>query len=855
MPAFGEADLTNCDREPIHIPGSIQPHGMLLILHPDSLVVLQAAGDPAALLGWTGAPVVGSRLHDLLPAEVVGALGRLLDSLPGLPRSRASLEAVLPGGQRADLILHRAAAGLMLEIEPLPGDLPSVRPSPLPLVQAMLARVAAAPSLREACQAATEEVRRVTGFDRVMVYRFLPDGSGAVIAEARAEDLGSFLDLHYPASDVPQQARQLYLDNWVRLIPDAAYVPRPIEPALSPLTGEPPDLSFCGLRSVSPLHLEYLANMGVRASMSLSLVRNGRLWGLIACHHRTPWQLPFVQRAACEVFAQMVSLQFEAQEQSEDFAERERQQRVHEGLLRVMAQEGDLAQGLIRHRPNLLDFVRSDGVALLIEGSYAAIGRTPEEAEVRALAGVLAGLAEDGVAATDSLPALFPPAAAHAAVASGVLMLVVSRDPRDCILWFRPEVPQTVTWAGNPNKPVELAPDGPRLTPRRSFEAWRETVRGRSHPWRAVELEAARTFRVSLLEVVLRRLDEVARERAKARERQDFLMAELDHRVKNTLANIQALVRHSSGGAATVDGFVQELGRLQAMAQAHSLLARSRWEGAGLHALVEEELRAFRGAGAAPDARIAVEGPDLRLKPKAALALSLALHELATNAAKYGALSVPDGQLRIAWRPDGERIRLDWTETGGPRVVPPARRGFGSTVIERGLAYEVGGVVALEFDPAGLRCRVDMPLRQVVDAGALLPAFARSVRAAATPGVRLRGRRVLVVEDSALVAMELESALAAEGVELLGPAATLAEARALLRADPPDAALLDVELDGEQVFPIADLLAEQGVPLAFATGYEAGAVLPARFVGARVLVKPFRGEEALTLLRRMLAPG
>lgn len=842
VPAFGEVDLTNCDREPIRIPGSVQPHGLLLILHPETLDVLQYGGDSGLL---PVAPRPGAKLSALLPAPAVAELAALLDAAP--LSERVAIEAALPDGHPIDLVAHRAEAGILLEIERLAAP-SATRRGPLPVVQAMVARVQQAATLRGFWQAATDEVRRVTGFDRVMLYRFLPDGSGAVVAEARDPGIGSYLDLHYPASDIPKQARELYQRTWLRLIPDARYTPAPLRPALSPLTGGPADLSLCALRSVSPLHLEYLQNMGVRASMSLSVVRGGQLWGLIACHHRAPRHLPLATRDACEAFAQIFSLQLEAKEQAEDFAYAARLRSVHEGLVQVMAREEDLAFGLIKHRPNLLDFIASEGVALLIDGQYSAIGRVPEEAAVRALVAWMSETAGDGVVAFDRLPELWPPARDFAEVASGVLALSVSRDPRDCILWFRPEVLQAVTWAGNPNKPVEVSPEGARLTPRRSFEAWREMVRGRSHPWKAAEIDAAQALRVSLLEVVLRRMDEVAQERAMAKDRQDLLLAELDHRVKNTLANIQALVRHSSGGAATLEDFVGDLHRrLRSMAAAHSLLSRARWEGAELRSLVEQELGPHLDGQSGP-ARVAIAGPAVRLRPKAALAISLALHELTTNAAKYGALSAPGGMVHIAWGMSGGKLLLDWQERGGPPVSAPTRRGFGLLVIERSLAYEVNGRSRLDFAPAGVAFHVEMPLRQVTESSAVLAA-----QPPPAPPAPLRGVRVLVVEDAALVALELETALRVEGAEVVGPVARLEDALAVVKARLPDAALLDIDLDGVTVFPLADALAEAGVPFLLTTGYEPGLVLPARFAAVPVLAKPYRGEEATAALRGLLA--
>ena len=846
-PAFGEADLGNCDREPIHIPGSIQPHGLLLVLHPETFDVLQAAGD-GRLLG-AAAPVAippGHAAAALLPAAVLAEIADL--PAEPVPTTGRALEVSLPDGRRLDVVAHRSEAGLLVEIEPLEGAAATARPSSLPIVQTMLARLGQGGTAAAFCQAAAEEVRRVTGFDRVMVYRFLPDDSGEVIAEARHPDTGSYLGLRYPASDVPRQARALYLRHWLRIIPDAAYTPAPLVPPVSPLTGRPTDLSCCALRAVSPLHLEYLAAMGVGASMSLSIVREGRLWGLIACHHRTPRRLPVALRGACELFAQLFSMRLQACEEAEEIARAARMRRVQEGLVQVMAREEDLALGLIRQRPNLLDFIACDGVAVLIEGRYAALGQVPEEADVRALASGLGATARHHVLALDRLADAWPAAAGFADVATGALLLSVTRDPRDCVIWFRAEALREVTWAGNPHKPVEVTDGGARLGPRRSFAAWRETVRGRSRPWTAAECDAADSLRVVLLEVVVRRLDQVAQERQRAKDRQDLLLAELDHRVKNTLANIQALVRHASRATPGAEGFVADLnGRLRAMAKAHSLLSRSRWEGAGLRSLVEEELNPHLGEDAGTE-RVTLDGPDLRLRPKAALAVSLALHEVVVNAVRHGALSVPGGRVRLGWRIEGASLVLDWREEGGPPVSPPDRRGFGTLMIERSLAYEVGGRSRLDFAPQGLRWRAEMPLAQVTEAGV---APVGAARPSARPG--LRRRRVLVVEDSALVAMELETALRAEGAEVIGPHARIEDALAAIAVRRPNAAVLDIDLDGVAVFPLADALAARGVPMLFTTGYEPGLVLPPRFAGAPTLTKPYRGEEAAAAVVALLA--
>ena len=523
-PAFGTADLSNCDREPIHIPAAIQPHGVLLALDPQTLTIVQAGGDTTRILGDPPERLLGTKMDLWFPADRVARLRSLLTTQGPIARPlHAFTLKARHDGRPTDALVHQNSGLVLLELEPVwdkgPDDV-------LGEVQAMLLRVQQAATPRAFCQGLADEVRGLSGFDRVMVYRFQPDGSGAVIAEARHPDAESFFGLHYPASDIPRQARALYLSNWIRLIPNTHYFPAPILPR----DGVPLDLSYSVTRSVSPIHLEYLLNMGVGASMSLSLILGGQLWGLIACHHRTPRFLPHRVRVACELFAQMASWRLETKVAGETFDAQLHCKRVHEELVKSISREGDLAAGLTRQPSNLLDYIPADGVALWLEGRLTSLGRTPDADQVAGLVDWLNETAADGVFHTDHLPLDYPPAAAFAAVACGLIALSVSRSPRDYVLWFRPETVRSITWGGNPHKPVEPGADD-RLSPRKSFTAWQELVKLHARPWRDVDIEAAKTLRLSLLEVILQRIDQVAREREIARARQELLTAELDRRL------------------------------------------------------------------------------------------------------------------------------------------------------------------------------------------------------------------------------------------------------------------------------------------------------------------------------------
>jgi PAS domain S-box-containing protein len=341
-------------------------------------------------------------------------------------------------------------------------------------------------------------------------------------------------------------------------------------------------------------------------------------------------------------------------------------------------------------------------------------------------------------------------------------------------------------------------------------------------------------------------------QRKQAEERQALLLAELDHRVKNMLAVVQSVVMLTKTTARSLDGFALALeGRLQAMARTHALLTQSRWEGASLAAIVGDELSPYMvGKG-----RVAIEGPQLMLRPKAAMALSLACHELATNAAKYGSLSRPEGRVEVRWTLGPERLRLTWSESGGPTVEPPSRRGFGIQAIEKILSYEVAGDIRMEFAPSGFVCDVAMPVKELagasperVDVSASLVALSTN-EAATVASIR---PRILVVEDSALIALEIEEAVREAGFEVVGPVARLPAALELAQSHPVDGALLDINLDGVQVYPLADLLRARGVPIVFATGYDRRTVLPPRFNSVPTLAKPFSPADLARLLAETL---
>lgn len=512
LPSGQKIDLSNCDREPIHIPGHIQAHGVLLALDPSRLVILQASDNTLQYLGVPVETLLDKQVDALLGAEQLGFLRDSLRTERLEDNPLYLFTAHVLGSGPFHVIVHLHGGLLVMELEPM-RPTTMRQPDFYELMKRSVARFQSARTVREFCQMVTEEVRRVSGYDRVMIYKFQKDWSGHVIAEDMARDLGipSYLDLHYPASDIPSQARALFLLNTVRMLPDAKYAPSRVVPELNPLIGKPLDMSFAFLRGASRMYTEYLVNMGVRASLTLAISSGDQLWGLVACHHYSPRQVPYDVRTACEFLSRVVSLQVVDKGRHEESRYRERMSEVHSCIVQSVAREEHLVEVLTGCRPGLRDFLDSGGVAVLAEGECRLLGTTPSEPQVRLLVEWLRSSQGTEVFSTDALPQLYPAAKSFKDTACGVLAVPISRQRGEYVLWFRPEEIRTVNWGGDPYKPVEVGPLGDRLTPRKSFELWSQTVQGHSLPWLDVELEAARRLRESLTEIIFRRSEEISR--------------------------------------------------------------------------------------------------------------------------------------------------------------------------------------------------------------------------------------------------------------------------------------------------------------------------------------------------------
>lgn len=537
-------DLSNCELEPIHTPGNIQPHGVLLVLQDPELKILQASRNVEEFVGIPAESLINQHLSVLFDRQQIDRLNTyvLQENIEIFNPIKVCVEVQ---GQSVtfDSTIHRNDGVLILELEPATSNDKELPFGFYQLIKATILKLKQASYFRETTAILAQQVRKVTGYDRVMIYQFEPDESGVVIAEDKREELEPFLGLHYPASDIPEIARQLYYINWLRLIVDVNYQPVEIIPKNNPITNAPLDMSYSILRSVSPVHVEYLHNMGVSATMGISLVTEKKLWGLIVCHNYSPRYVPFKVRKFCEFLGQLMSVELTVRQERESDKYRERIKIIQSELkgLFLSIDQAKLIEYFQDNAEILVELVNAKGAAIYLEKNLTLLGTTPPAEAVQELKLWLVKYTRQEIFYTNHLSQLYPQASQFKDVASGLLAISIFLNQTSYhILWFRPEVIQTVNWAGDPDKNILVGEEGSlQLSPRNSFQLWKQTVREKSIPWKQLEIDAAlelrNTLMLALLEFSKAALQAAAERAEVANRAKSQFLAKMSHELRTPL--------------------------------------------------------------------------------------------------------------------------------------------------------------------------------------------------------------------------------------------------------------------------------------------------------------------------------
>lgn len=500
MPSNPNYDSELCGKVPIHLINTVQPYGVLLVLSRSALEFIQVSENVDSLFG-KAETLIGTTIDAHLDAAALDFLKRL--SAPGARTDKIPQVWTIRSREHFCL-LHIKDQYILVEIDLTPYEEDKQRSfvSIYQEIKYSMSLIESAKTTTDICTIAARELKRISGFDKVMVYRFDKEWNGTVIAEQMETDMESYFGFTFPASDIPRQARELYLRNPYRFIPDRNYVPVKLHPVINPGTHTFIDMSDCNVRGVVAVHLEYLANMGVTASMSTRILHNDRLWGLIACHHKTARHLSFELCSVFELLSNFISARMHSLQNMEKHDADTEKRDIYARLLEQVYDTQDLPKGLLEGDTTILQLFRAQGAVLTQNGRLIMEGNLPEKENIEELLLWLHTRRLTRPLHTDHLSGDFDRAASYMDTASGLLAIPFHPEQERYVLLFRPEVKRVIDWGGDPGGRIVFEKDGLNYHPRHSFKLWRQIVDGTSLPWQEEELTAAETLRSFLYEYV-----------------------------------------------------------------------------------------------------------------------------------------------------------------------------------------------------------------------------------------------------------------------------------------------------------------------------------------------------------------
>ena len=825
--------IQNCETVPIHTIGYIQPFGCLLAMDTNTNIIVIVSENITDWLKYPIDKVLGAKLTDVLPREIVHQCNNAL-AHSTITTQREYVGRLNSKNGVCDIYGHAKGDRLILELQPT-RQTGNDSLKMLDGVHRVVSRLKSITNEQTLLEQVVHELRAISMFNRVKAYRFLSDGSGEIAAESREPQVDSYLGLRYPAFDIPESARRLYETTPIRIIPSVMATQvnlLSVDEQQAPL-----DLSLALYRGHVPVHMMYLQNMGVQATLSLPITVNGKMWGLFAFHHYEERMLDSETLAALEILGGSISMILNS------LIYKQRIENIEE-CTRVAATlfvPDDSALGFAAYwdtaGSQLATLINCDGVGLLSEDRFDSYGACPPEDLVRKLCSYLyenrTG-SESKPIGIDSIESKYPEL--NCGDIAGVLAIPNPAKSYKYLLYFRKDASKVIRWAGKPTKDLHRVEDGFRLSPRASFAEYQDSKYKTSDSFSQEDIVI-----VESLKNALSRTMSTIVVQTQHRERLGLVIRELNHRVRNMLALIGSIITQSKGSSHNIEDFVATLElRLQALSETQKLLTEYDWKQVNIQHLFKNALIPYHNY---LGNRLILKGDQISLPPALASLLALILNELASNAIKYGALSNLHGKVELTWQYNSEELNIFWIEKGGPKVVEPTRHGFGSTLIREALAYEFNAECKLIFPSEGVKATFNIPVK-----GSYIEPENKTNTTIVSPIVP-KSFVALVLEDDYIIAKEMTSLLNNLGATKVDTVPSIEAAIACIGKTDYDIAFLDVNIRGEFSIEVAQILEKKGIPFAFATGFGSKEQELLDTACIEVLSKPVSKTKLLSVLK------
>lgn len=830
-----EEAIQNCENEPIHNIGHIQPFGFLLAINPKDFIITNVSENSTDWFDCPITEILGAHVSKFLDKEIIHQCNNAL-SHSTISTQREYIGHIEKKNAICEVFVHLKQERLIIELQ-LETQAEPLRIKLLDRVQRVLERLKKRKDVQSFMEQAVHELRFISGFNRVKAYKFLSDGAGEIIAESRESHIDSFLGLRFPAFDIPNSARKLYTTTPIRILPSIEAEQVPILSGES--SQEALDLSLALLRGVVPVHSMYLKNMGIKATLSLPIVLNGKMWGLFAFHHEEERMLSSEILSSLEILGNTIAMTLGTILQKQLLASMKECTRLASILF--LPDESPLGFSTYWEsaKSELATLINSQGVSLVSTDIVHTYGTCPNDDSIRLLAENLQNefaTKENDTKpiAIDSISIKYPHLDCGEIV--GVLAIPNPAAPFDFLFYFRLATDKVVRWAGNPKKDIEKVYDGVRLNPRGSFSEYINANQKRSDKFSDEEIVIGES-----LKDALDKISSISVIQSQHRSRLGLVIRELNHRVRNTLTLIGSIVAQTKNSSHTLEEYIKSLEtRLQSLSATQKLLTEFDWEEVDIRALFKHSLLPYKEL---LESRIKLKGPKVDIEPALGSLLALVINELSLNAVKYGALHNSVGMVDLSWKTHSDKLVISWTETGGPPVQTPTRQGFGTSLIKEALTYEFSADCSLNFLKKGIEAKFVIPFssKQTIVEENIAP----NINPASNKNKKFS---VLVLEDDYVISKTFVELLKDLGASKIDAAPNLEVVKRFIKNNEYDIAFLDVNIHGEFSSGISKLLVEKNIPFAFVTGYGSKDQELNELNSLAVLSKPVSKEEIIHIL-------